>query len=72
MQRVADEWERVNGKAISRSTLAQSVTRNPTVKTLQGIANVVGCSVRDFFEEGEKNVISCPHCGKRFKIVPVD
>lgn len=72
LQRIADEWERVNGKAITRSTLSQSVNNNPTVKTLQGIANVIGCTVGDFFADELDGVIRCPHCGKRFKMVPVD
>ena len=73
LQRIADDWEAVNGKKITRSTLSQSVTGNPTVKTLQGIANVIGCTVGDFFaDELEQGVVCCPRCGKRFKVVPLD
>lgn len=42
------------------------------IKTLQGIANVIGCTVGDFFADELDGVICCPHCGKRFKVVPVD
>ena len=72
LQRVADEWESVNGKSITRSTLSQSVNGNPTLSTLQSIANVIGCTVGDFFADELDGIVRCPHCGKRFKIVPLD
>ncbi|WP_234367889.1 helix-turn-helix domain-containing protein [Parabacteroides pacaensis] len=34
---------------ITRVTLAQNLSRNPTVGTLQRIADVIGCKVGDFF-----------------------
>ena len=34
---------------ITRVTLAQNLSRNPTVGTLQKIADVIGCKVGDFF-----------------------
>lgn len=34
---------------ITRVTLAQNLSRNPTIGTLQKIADVVGCKVGDFF-----------------------
>ncbi|MFK2265621.1 helix-turn-helix domain-containing protein [Bacteroides fragilis] len=34
---------------ITRITLAQNLSRNPTVGTLQKIADVIGCKVGDFF-----------------------
>lgn len=36
---------------ITRVTLSQSLSRNPTVGTLQRIADVIGCKVGDFFRE---------------------
>ena len=33
---------------ITRVTLAQNLSRNPTVGTLQKIADVIGCKVGDF------------------------
>ena len=32
-----------------RVTLAQTITRNPTVETLQKIAEAIGCNIGDFF-----------------------
>ena len=49
-------------------TLAQNLSRNPTVGTLQKIADVIGCKVGDFFVDDmdikdDANTITCPHCG---------
>ena len=55
---------------INRVTLSQNLSGNPTVKTLQRIADVIGCKVGDFFrdemDEGTAHGSSlvCPHCGK--------
>ena len=65
MEQVAEKLE------ITRVTLAQNLCRNPTVNTLQKIADVIGCKVGDFFvdeQEEDKNTITCPNCGKKFKM----
>lgn len=36
---------------ITRVTLAQNLSRNPTVGTLQKISDVIGCKVGDFFAD---------------------
>lgn len=36
---------------ISRVTLSQNMSRNPTVGTLERIANAIGCKVVDFFQD---------------------
>ena len=51
---------------INPITLSQKLSRNPTVKTLQGIADVVGCKVGDFFRDeisGDSTSLTCPNCG---------
>lgn len=40
-----------NQMGITRVTLTQNLSRNPTVGTLQKIANVIGCKVGNFFED---------------------
>lgn len=55
---------------ITRVTLAQNLSRNPTVGTLQKIADVIGCKVGDFFVDDmdikeNTNTITCPHCKKK-------
>ena len=68
MARIAEEL------GINRVTLAQSLNGNPTLHRLQEIANVLGCSVGDFFRdetvEGDNNTLSmtCPHCGKSIRL----
>lgn len=66
IERVANEM------GISRVTLSQNLSRNPTVNTLQRIATVINCKVGDFFRDeievsGTKYV--CPHCGKPIRVV---
>lgn len=56
---------------VTRVTLSQTLSRNPTIKTLERIAEVIGCRVGDFFlDEVEIPApsIVCPHCGKAIKV----
>ena len=59
---------------INRVTLSQNLSGNPTVKTLQRIADVIGCKVGDFFRDEMEAEIAhgsslvCPHCGKDIKV----
>ena len=65
IERVAAEM------GITRVTLSQNLSRNPTVNTLQRIADVIGCNVGDFFRDEVDLLLSsgiCPHCGKPIKI----
>lgn len=52
---------------ITRFTFTQNLSRNPTMRTLQRIADVLGCKVGDFFKdeiEPTEPTFVCPHCGK--------
>ena len=56
---------------ISRVTLSQNMSRNPTIGTLERIANAIGCDVSEFFIEKKTytlDTITCPHCGNPIKI----
>lgn len=55
---------------INRVTLSQMLSGNPTMSTLQRIADVLECKVGEFFldELEEKNIIVCPKCGARFEL----
>lgn len=60
-----------NKMGITRITLSQNLSRNPTVNTLQRVADVIGCKVGDFFRdeiEIQEPVGVCPHCGKPIAI----
>ena len=67
MAKVADEL------GINRVTLAQSLSGNPTLHKLQDVADVLGCSVGDFFRDEMADnfpsvTLSCPHCGRPIKL----
>lgn len=51
---------------ISVVTLHQNIARNPTIRTLQKIADVLGVNVGEFFKDEFR--LTCPHCGKPIKI----
>jgi transcriptional regulator with XRE-family HTH domain len=58
---------------ITRVTLSQTISRNPTINTLQRIADVIGADISEFFVDGkaandDAAHIVCPHCGKPIKI----
>lgn len=56
---------------ISRVTFTQNLSRNPTMRTLQRIADVLECKVGDFFKdeiEPSKPTFVCPHCGKPIEL----
>ena len=56
---------------VTRVTLTQNLSRNPTINTLQRIAEAIGCKVGDFFldefEGKDENVITCPTCGTKIE-----
>lgn len=56
---------------ITRFTFTQNLSRNPTMKTLQRIADVLECKVGDFFKdeiEPSKPTFVCPHCGNPIEL----
>ncbi len=74
LERVAKEWKAKDGKPITKGALSKSINNNPTISTLQGIADVIGCKVGDFFrdeiETAPTNVsLVCPKCGAKLKLV---
>ena len=66
MQQVADEL------GITRDTLTRNINGNPTIETLEKIAKTLGVSVSDLLNEDkpeeDQNTITCPNCGKKFKM----
>ena len=55
---------------INRVNLSNMVNGNPTVETLNRIADAIGCPVTELFVQPQKAalVINCPHCGKDITI----
>ena len=66
MQQGADEL------GITRDTLTRNINGNPTIETLEKIAKTLGVSVSDLLNEEkpeeDQNTITCPNCGKKFKM----
>ncbi|MGN0091288.1 MAG: helix-turn-helix domain-containing protein [Alloprevotella sp.] len=54
---------------ITPTGLSQHINGNPSVETLERIANAIGCNPGEFFSfEHDDNSITCPKCGARFKL----
>lgn len=73
LEKVAREWKNKDGEPnpITKGALSKSINNNPTISTLQGIAEVIGCKVGDFFRDEihpDAPRIKCPNCGKEIKI----
>ncbi len=54
---------------ISDVGLRKQVQGNPSIKTLETIADALGVSVVELFKKPEpSNGVTCPHCGKPITI----
>lgn len=49
LEKVASEWK--NGKGTTKGSISKMINNNPTVETLQAVADVIGCKVGDFFAD---------------------
>ena len=54
---------------ISRIGLSQHINGNPSVEVLNRIADAIGCSVAEFFDNPNTNSLTCPKCGTHFQLV---
>lgn len=52
---------------ITASALSQNIAGRASIERLEDIAKILSVSVRDLFPE-EENSITCPNCGKKFKM----
>lgn len=63
---------RTNGTGISKQTMTQVVNGNPQISTLRSIANIIGCSVGEFFvdeiEQQDSASFVCPRCGAKLVV----
>lgn len=56
---------------ITKSSMTQVVNGNPTLKTLDSVAKVLGIPVSELLRDDEATPsagLVCPHCGKRIHI----
>lgn len=54
---------------ITDIALRASLKGNPTIGTLQKVADALNVPITDLFEQPAKDIINCPHCGGKIKIV---
>lgn len=54
---------------ITPTGLSQHINGNPSVKTLERIAEVIGCSPADFFADTHSTILCCPKCGAKFQMI---
>lgn len=59
-----DLAEKIN---ITEVGLSKSLNGNPTIGRLEEIAEVLGVSVSDLFENGS-NSLTCPNCGEKINV----
>lgn len=55
---------------VSRTALYSILNGNPTIKSLEKIAEIIGCDMADFFPKKTKEPAShtCPKCGARLSL----
>lgn len=52
---------------ISRMAITKALNGNPTLHTMECIAQAIGCDVAEFFTDGAQQCV-CPHCGRPLTI----
>ena len=55
-------------KGVTDIALRASLKGNPTISTLEKVADALGVSVPELFAAPRNGVITCPHCGKSITI----
>ena len=53
---------------ITPTGLSQHINGNPSVEVLERIAKAIKCDISELFERSESDTITCPNCGKKFKM----
>lgn len=53
---------------ITDIALRASLKGNPTIGTLERVANALEVSITDLFEPTKENVIHCPNCGTTLEL----
>lgn len=54
---------------INRVSLSQQLNGNPTIETLQKIADALEVHISELFERPGANVFNCPKCGTKLGII---
>ena len=61
-------WEVAEKIGITGSAISMAIAGNPTIETLQKIANALDVPIAELFEHPKKDTIDCPNCGIKLKL----
>ncbi len=53
---------------IAATSLSRSLNNNPTIDTLQKIADALGVHLVELFQQPTNDALSCPKCGAKLKL----
>lgn len=64
------KMQEIEGHEVKQSSMSRIVnSANPTVETLQRLADAMGVNICIFFSDDQHGAsITCPHCGKPIEI----
>lgn len=64
------KMQEIEGREVKQSSMSRIVnSANPTVETLQRLADAMQISICSFFENDQQGTsLVCPHCGKPIEI----
>ncbi len=64
------KMQEIEGREVKQSSMSRIVnSANPTVETLQRLADAMGVNICIFFSDDHQGAsITCPHCGKPIEI----
>lgn len=54
---------------VAEISLSRSINGNPNLETLQKIADALEVEMSELFAAREKDIITCPKCGSKFKLI---
>ena len=53
---------------IKQESLSRTINGNPTIETLERIADTLEVSLIELFEQPASDIINCPYCGGKIKV----
>lgn len=64
------KMQEIEGREVKQSSMSRIVnSANPTVETLQRLADAMQISICSFFENDQQGTsLVCPHCGKPIEL----
>ena len=54
---------------VAPNTLTRNINGNPTLYTLEKIANALDVPITELFEQPKTNIVHCPKCGASLELV---